>query len=100
MKLIVDLMIEKGISGMRDSISTTARYGDVTRGPRIINKETRIEMQKILEEIQSGSFAKEFILENQANHPMFSALLRRDANHLIEKVGTQVRSMFSWSKKS
>jgi ketol-acid reductoisomerase len=99
MKLIVDLMIEKGIAGMRQNISTTARYGDVTRGPRIINKDTRIEMQKILEEIQTGSFAKEFILENQANHPMFNALLRRDANHLIEKVGTDVRSMFSWTKK-
>lgn len=99
MKLIVDLMVEKGISGMRDSISTTAKYGDVTRGRRIINQQTRMEMQHILGEIQSGMFAREFILENQTNRPVYNALLRNDANHLIEKVGAQVRSMFSWHKK-
>src|SRR5271157_4386223 len=95
-KLIVDLIYEKGISGMRDGISTTAKYGDVTRGRRIITENTRHEMQRILAEIQSGSFAREFILENLANRPVYNALMRNDANHLIEKVGAQVRSMFSW----
>jgi ketol-acid reductoisomerase len=99
-KLIVDLMIEKGISGMRDSISTTAKYGDVTRGRRIITDQTRMEMQRILGEIQSGLFAREFILENQANRPVYNALMRHDAGHLIEQVGVKVRSMFSWSKKA
>jgi ketol-acid reductoisomerase len=99
-KLIVDLMIEKGISGMRDSISTTARYGDVTRGRRVVTDQTRMEMQRILGEIQSGLFAREFILENQANRPVFNALMRHDANHLIEQVGVKVRSMFSWHKKA
>lgn len=97
-KLIVDLMYEKGISGMRDAISTTAKYGDVTRGRRIINDNTRHEMQRILAEIQSGSFAREFILENLANRPVYNALLKNDSQHLIEKVGAQVRSMFNWSK--
>jgi ketol-acid reductoisomerase len=98
-KLIVDLIYERGISGMRDGISTTAKYGDVTRGRRIINENTRHEMQRILAEIQSGSFAREFILENLANRPVYNALMRNDANHMIEKVGAQVRSMFSWMKK-
>ncbi len=97
-KLIVDLIYEKGISGMRDAISTTAKYGDVTRGRRIINDSTRHEMQRILAEIQSGSFAREFILENLANRPVYNALLKNDSQHLIEKVGAQVRSMFNWSK--
>ncbi len=98
-KLIVDLIYEKGISGMRDGISTTAKYGDITRGRRIINDNTRHEMQRILAEIQSGSFAREFILENQANRPVYNALLKNDSQHMIEKVGTQIRSMFSWFKK-
>ncbi len=98
-KLIVDLMIEKGISGMRDAISTTAKYGDVTRGRRVITHETRLEMQRILGEIQSGFFAREFILENQVNRPVYNALLRTDSHHLIETVGAKVRSMFSWHKK-
>ncbi|MBI4384098.1 MAG: ketol-acid reductoisomerase, partial [Nitrospinae bacterium] len=76
LKLIVDLIYEGGIGNMRYSISTTAAYGDVTRGPRIVTEETRKEMKKILGEIQSGSFAKEFILENQANRPMFNARLK------------------------
>ena len=97
-KLIVDLMIEKGISGMRDAISTTAKYGDVTRGRRIITDQTRNEMNRILGEIQSGLFAREFILENQANRPVYNALMRHDAGHLIEQVGVKVRSMFSWHK--
>ena len=98
-KLITDLIFEKGITGMRDAISTTAKYGDITRGRRIITENTRHEMQRILAEIQAGSFAREFILENQANRPVYNSILRNDSEHMIEKVGRQVRSMFSWSKK-
>jgi len=98
-KLIVDLIYEKGITGMRDAISTTAKYGDITRGRRIITDNTRHEMQRILAEIQSGLFAREFVLENQANRPVYNSLLRNDSQHPIEKVGAQVRSMFSWMKK-
>jgi len=93
LKLIVDLIYEGGIGNMRYSISTTAAYGDVTRGPRLINKETRAEMKKILKEIQDGSFAKEFILENQVNQPVFNARLKQDANHMIETVGDKLRKM-------
>jgi ketol-acid reductoisomerase len=99
LKLIVDLIYEAGIKGMRYSISDTAKYGDVTRGPRIITEETKMEMEDILEEIQSGEFAKEWILENQAGRPVFNALLKRDAEHLIEAVGEQLRGMMSWIKK-
>ena len=98
LKLIVDLIYETGISGMRYSISDTAKYGDVTRGPRIINEEIRQEMWDILEEIQSGEFAREWILENQAGRPVFNALLKRDAQHPIEEVGKKLRSMMSWIK--
>jgi ketol-acid reductoisomerase len=93
LKLIVDLIYEGGIGNMRYSISTTAAYGDVTRGPRLITQETRAEMKKILKEIQDGSFAKEFILENQVNQPVFNARLKQDANHMIETVGEKLRSM-------
>ena len=93
LKLIVDLIYEGGIGNMRYSISTTAAYGDVTRGRRLITQETRTEMKKILKEIQDGSFAKEFILENQANRPVFNARLKQDANHMIETVGEKLRSM-------
>jgi len=86
-KLIVDLIYEGGIGNMRYSISTTAAYGDVTRGRRIVTDKTRKEMKKILSEIQTGEFAKEFILENQANRPVFNAMLKRDAEHPIEEVG-------------
>jgi len=96
LKLIVDLMYEKGIEGMRASISETAKYGDVTRGPRIINKAVREEMKNILTEIQNGAFAREWILENRANRPMYNALLRKDCGHLIEKVGAQLRKMMHW----
>ncbi|MDP1808281.1 MAG: ketol-acid reductoisomerase [Actinomycetota bacterium] len=98
-KLIVDLIHEKGITGMRDSISDTAEYGDLTRGPRIIDEYTRETMEEILGEIQSGEFAKEWILENQAGRPVFNAVRNRDANHLVEKVGRQLRSMMSWINK-
>lgn len=99
LKLIVDLIYEGGIGNMRYSISTTAAYGDVTRGPRIITQETRAEMRKILAEIQSGAFAKEFILENLANRPMFNARLAQDKEHRIEQVGEKLRSMMPFVGK-
>ncbi|MCZ6514212.1 MAG: ketol-acid reductoisomerase [Nitrospinae bacterium] len=99
LKLIVDLIYEGGIGNMRYSISTTAAYGDVTRGPRLINEETRAEMRKILSEIQSGSFAREFILENQANRPVFNALLKKDSEHMIEEVGDRLRKMMPFVGK-
>jgi ketol-acid reductoisomerase len=99
LKLIVDLFYEGGISYMRYSVSDTAEYGDLTRGRRIINAETRKEMKRILEEVQSGQFAKEWILENQANRPQFNALRKRDQEHLIEKVGKQLRAMMPWIKQ-
>jgi ketol-acid reductoisomerase len=96
LKLIVDLIYERGISGMRDSISDTAEYGDMTRGRRVVGVEARREMKRILEEIVSGEFAREWILENQAGRPVFQALRERDSRHLIEKVGKELRSMMSW----
>jgi ketol-acid reductoisomerase len=98
-KLIVDLIVEGGLSTMRHSISNTAEYGDYTRGDRIITDETRAEMRKILSEIQSGQFAREFVLENQAGKPGFTAMRRREAEHPIEAVGKDLRAMFSWMKK-
>ncbi|MDD3717989.1 MAG: ketol-acid reductoisomerase [Actinomycetota bacterium] len=99
LKLIVDLIYERGISYMRYSISDTAEYGDLTRGRRIITEDTRREMRAILEEIVSGRFASEWILENQAGRPAYNALRRRDAAHLIEQVGRELRSMMSWLPK-
>lgn len=96
LKLIVDLMYEAGIAGMRYSISDTAEYGDLTRGPRIVTDETRAEMRRILQEIQEGRFAREWILENQTNRPVFSALRNKDQAHLIEQVGRDLRGMMSW----
>jgi ketol-acid reductoisomerase len=96
LKLIVDLMYEGGISYMRYSISDTAEYGDMTRGNRIISEETREEMRMILEEIQSGEFAREWILENMAKRPVYNALKKIESEHLIEKVGKQLRSMMGW----
>lgn len=84
---------------MRDSISNTAEYGDLTRGPRIITDETRAEMRQILKEIQTGQFAREFVLENTAGKPGFTAMRRREAEHPIEEVGKDLRAMFSWLKK-
>lgn len=97
-KLIVDLIVEGGLAKMRDSISNTAEYGDLTRGPRIVTDETRTEMKKILQEIQSGQFAREFVLENQAGKPGFTAMRRQEAEHPIEEVGKDLRAMFSWLK--
>ncbi len=99
-KLIVDLLYEGGISNMRYSISNTAQYGDLTRGPRIINAGVKKEMKKILSEIQSGEFAREWILECKANKPMFNALTQKGAEHPIEKVGEKLRAMMPWLKKS
>ncbi|MCL6092618.1 MAG: ketol-acid reductoisomerase [Thermoleophilia bacterium] len=96
LKLIVDLMYEKGITGMRYSISDTAEYGDITRGKRVINQDTRDEMRKILTEIQNGEFASEWILENKAGRPSFNAIQRREAAHQIEVVGKELRGMMSW----
>jgi ketol-acid reductoisomerase len=99
-KLIVDLIVEGGLAKMRDSISNTAEYGDFTRGPRIVNDDTRAEMRKILLEIQTGQFAREFVLENQSGKPGFTAMRRREAEHQIEAVGKDLRAMFSWLKKA
>lgn len=97
-KLIVDLIVEGGLAKMRDSISNTAEYGDFTRGPRIVTEQTKAEMKKILQEIQSGQFAREFVLENQAGKPGFTAMRRMEAEHPIEEVGKDLRAMFSWMK--
>ena len=99
LKLIVDLIYEGGISTMRYSISNTAQYGDLTRGPRIVSPETKAEMKRILEEIQNGSFAKEWMLENQANRPVFNALTRRGEEHPIEEVGRRLRALMPWMSK-
>lgn len=99
-KLIVDLIYEGGISNMRYSISNTAQYGDLTRGTRIINEDVRHEMRKILGEIQSGAFAKEWILECKANKPVFNALTRKGEEHRIEAIGKDLRAMMPWLKKS
>jgi ketol-acid reductoisomerase len=97
-KLIVDLVVEGGLAKMRDSISNTAEYGDYTRGPRIVTDETRAEMRKVLKEIQSGQFAREFVLENQSGKAGFTAMRRQEASHAIEEVGKDLRAMFSWLK--
>jgi ketol-acid reductoisomerase len=96
LKLIVDLIYEKGISGMRYSISNTAEYGDMTRGKRIVTDETRAEMKRILAEIQTGQFAKEWLLENRVGRPVFNAIARREADHPVEQVGKRLRAMMSW----
>ncbi len=98
MKLIVDLFYQGGLAYMRYSVSDTAEYGDYTRGPRIVSEDTKKEMKKILGEIQSGQFAREWVLENQANRAGFLAMRRRDAEHQIEEVGKRLRSMMSWIK--
>jgi ketol-acid reductoisomerase len=98
LKLIVDLMYEGGIANMRYSVSNTAEYGDLTRGPRVINEDTKDEMRQILTEIQDGSFAREWLLENQVNRPMFNALARQGEEHEIEAVGARLRAMMPWMK--
>ena len=98
LKLIVDLFYQGGLNYMRYSVSNTAEYGDYTRGPRIVTDETRKEMKKILQEIQNGTFAREWMLENKANAPAFKATRRRERNHPIETVGRQLRRLMSWIK--
>ena len=99
LKLIVDMIQEGGIGWMRYSCSDTAEFGDYTRGPRIITDETKAEMKKILNEIQSGQFAREWLLENEVGRPMFNSMRARHKAHRIEQVGEQVRSMMSWIRR-
>jgi ketol-acid reductoisomerase len=96
LKLIVDLIYEGGIGRMRYSVSNTAEYGDLTRGPRIVDDRTKAEMKKILAEIRTGQFAREWILENSAGRPVFKALERMGAEHTVESVGERLRSMMTW----
>jgi len=98
LKLIVDLFYQGGLNYMRYSVSNTAEYGDYTRGPRIVTEQTKAEMKKILHEIQSGQFARDWILENKANQASFQAIRRRERSHPLEVVGKQLRRMMSWIK--
>ena len=100
LKLIVDLIYENGISGMRYSISDTAEYGDIMIGKKVITEDTRKAMKKILENIQNGSFARDWILENKAGRPVYTAMKKREDNHLIEIVGKKLRKMMPWINKS
>ena len=96
LKLIVDLFYQGGLNYMRYSVSNTAEFGDYTRGPRIVTDETRAEMKKILNEIQTGQFAKEWILENKAGAPAFKARRRLERKHGVEEVGLGLRRLMSW----
>ncbi|MFM7924761.1 MAG: ketol-acid reductoisomerase, partial [Planctomycetaceae bacterium] len=96
LKLIVDLFYQGGLNYMRYSVSNTAEFGDYTRGPRIVTEQTKAEMKKILSEIQSGQFARDWLLENRAGQASFQATRRRERSHQIEKVGKQLRKMMSW----
>lgn len=100
MKLIVDLINEGGLSLMRYSVSNTAEYGDYMVGPRIITEETREEMRNVLAEIQDGTFAKEFLLENQTNKPFMNAIRKQEKESLIEEVGAEIRALMPWLKKT
>ncbi|WNG18992.1 ketol-acid reductoisomerase [Cystobacter fuscus] len=100
LKLIVDMMYEGGMGWMRHSISDTAEYGDYTRGPRLINDSVRTEMRKVLKEVQTGVFAREWILENQAGRPVFDKLREQGREHPIEDVGRRLREMMSWIRES
>lgn len=99
LKLIVDLFYEGGISKMNEFISETAKYGAVASGPRVINEETRARMREVLKDIQSGSFAREWILENQAGKPRYNALLKADSEHPIERTGAALRARMAWLKQ-
>jgi ketol-acid reductoisomerase len=96
LKLIVDLFYQGGLNYMRYSVSNTAEFGDYTRGPRIVTDETKLEMKKILTEIQNGEFARDWILENKANQPTFKAMRRQDHDHQLEQVGKDLRRMMTW----
>lgn len=97
MKLIVDLIFESGFAGMRYSISNTAEYGDYITGPKIVTDETKKAMKQILSDIQDGSFAKEWLLENQVGSPHFNAMRKKEAGHQLEKVGAELRKLYSWN---
>ena len=97
MKLIVDLIYQSGFAGMRYSVSNTAEYGDYITGPKIITDETKKAMKKILSDIQDGTFAKDWLLENQINAPHFHAMRKKEAAHQLEEVGTELRKLYSWS---
>ena len=99
LKLIVDMMVESGVAGMRFSISETAKYGDMTRGPRIINDQTKASMAKILEEIQSGTFARQWVKEYEDGLPNYKALLKAGEDHPIESVGRRLRGLMPWVAK-
>ncbi len=99
LKLICDLMYESGIAGMRFSVSETAKFGDITRGPRVIDKKAKAEMKKILKEIQSGQFVKEWVKEYKGGLKNYNKLLKKGEDHLIEKTGTRLRSMMPWMAK-
>ncbi|MEM9660281.1 MAG: ketol-acid reductoisomerase, partial [Planctomycetota bacterium] len=96
LKLIVDLFYQGGLNYMRYSVSNTAEYGDYTRGPRIVTEETKQEMKRILEEIRSGKFARDWILENKAGAPAFKATRRREREHPVEQIGKELRRLMSW----
>jgi len=98
-KLIVDLIYEGGLANMRYSVSNTAEYGDYTSGPRVINDAVKAEMKRVLADIQSGEFAKRWVLENAAGQPSFKAMRRRSAEHDIETVGEKLRAMMPWIKE-
>jgi ketol-acid reductoisomerase len=99
LKLLVDFIHEGGMAYMRYTISDTAEYGDYTRGPKVIDEHVRQNMKQVLQNIQNGNFAREWILENQAGRPSFNALRRQNAEHMIETVGSELRSMMPWLKK-
>ena len=99
LKLIVDLMYQGGLGFMRYSISDTAEYGDYTRGPRVITGETQAEMRRILDEIQDGRFAREWLAENKVGRPNFDRMRQADHDHAIEQVGRQLRAMMPWSEE-
>ena len=97
MKLIVDLIYQSGFAGMRYSISNTAEYGDYITGPKIITDDTKKAMKQILTDIQDGSFAKDWLLENKAGSPHFRAMRRNESEHELEKIGSELRKLYSWS---
>ena len=100
LKLIVDLIVQSGISGMRFSISETAKYGDITRGPRVVTDKTKKEMEKILKEIQTGKFTKEWVAEYKGGLKNYNKLLAEGEKHLIEKTGQRLRSLMPWAAKT
>ena len=100
MKLIVDLIYEGGIANMNYSISNTAEYGEYVTGPRLITAETKAEMKRVLEDIQSGRFVRDFMMENAVGQPSFKATRRRNAEHPIEEVGARLRAMMPWIAKN